>query len=353
MKLVQVEKLVGGEVLAREIITSGYKIILGKGTVIKPEYISKLKELDILSVYVEENNNTNLMESAILKDEVKNDCLVKVREILQKHIYRRDQELSRIDQAASEVLANIVDDERVVDRVYEIKVRSFDVYEHCLSVCSLAILMSLRLHVSKEEIHEIGIASLLHDIGLLYITVGYNGKDVEKLPRKEQEEYKKHTVYGYSAVFKEDWISDNTKKMILFHHERVGGTGYPLHEKDLPVSYQILALAETFDELLCGVGCVPVKVYEAVEYIKMQRNHGFSSEVVDVLLQFVAVYPTGTKVRMSNGTIGVVVSQNESFPDRPKVKLLFDKDGEPMMQGEVTDLLKTLNLVITEVMDDQ
>ena len=50
MKLIQIDHLMGGEVLAREVLTSEYKILLGKGTIIKPEYIGKLKELDILSV---------------------------------------------------------------------------------------------------------------------------------------------------------------------------------------------------------------------------------------------------------------------------------------------------------------
>jgi len=348
--LVLIDHLEGGEILAREVLTSDYQVLLGEGTILKPEYIEKLKELNISSVNIRENI-TGSPENAILKEEVKEGCLEKVRGILQKHIYRKDSELYKIDKAAEEIILNIVNDDRVIKKVYEVKERSSDVYEHSLSVCSLAILVALRLKVSKETVHEIGTASLLHDLGLMYLTFDYNDKEINALNKKEQEEYKKHTIYGYSAVSKEEWVSENIKKMILSHHERIGGQGYPLHEKELPVSVQILALCEAFDELLCGVGCVRVKVYEAIEYIKMQKNNGFDGEIVDALLQFAAVYPTGTKVRLSDERIGIVISQNESFPDRPNVEVLEDQHGSLIRQGEVIDLLKTLNLVITEVLD--
>ncbi|MBR1693475.1 MAG: HD domain-containing protein [Lachnospiraceae bacterium] len=352
MRLVQTDHLQGGEVLAREILTSDYQVLLGEGTVMKPEYIEKLKDLNILSVYVKENyDHVKFEENTILKEEVKEDCLTKVREILQQHVYQKDTELYEINRAAEEVIVNILNDKHVIKKVYEVKTRSSDLYEHSLSVCSLAILMALKLNESKETVHEIGTASLLHDLGLLYITVDYNGRDISTLPKKEQEEYKKHTIYGYTAVLKEDWISERVKNMILHHHERTGGLGYPFHMKEVPAAYQILALCEAFDELLCGVGCVRVKVYEAIEYIKMQRDRGFDSEIVDTLLQFAAVYPTGTKVRLSNRQVGVVISQNENFPDRPNIKLIQDTEGRETSGGEIINLLKVLNLVITEVLD--
>ena len=105
---------------------------------------------------------------------------------------------------------------------------------------------------------------------------------------------------------------------------------------------QILSLCELFDELLCGVGCVRMKVHEAVEFIKVQKENKFSPEIVEALLQLAAVYPTGTKVLLSDGTIGTVVGQNEGFPERPKVK------GN---DGTILNLLEILNLVVVEVFD--
>lgn len=352
MKLVQIEDLKGGEILARQVLTNDYQVLLGTGTIIKKDYIDKLKELEIYSLYIEdENDKKNSTNSKILKEGVQSDCLEKVKNVLEKHMYDKKSELEEINAAAEEVISSIVNDEHVIKKVYEIKERNSDIYEHSISVCTLSILVSLHLGIDKNIIHEMGIASLLHDLGLRYITVKYYNVDIETLSDKEKEEYKKHTIYGYSALSKEEWLSENTRKMILFHHERVGGGGYPLHNKEMPKEYQILALCEAFDELLCGVGCIPMKVHEVIEYIKVQKDKGFSAEIIDALLRFAAVYPTGTKVKLSNGAIGIVVSQNESFPERPSVKILMDEEGNASDDGEIINLIKVLNIVITEVIE--
>lgn len=343
MKLVEIDELQGGEILAKQILTNDYQVLLGKGTVVKTEYIEKLRELDILSVYIEEFiDHAVLDENEILQEEVKEDCLSKVRNVLERHMYNKGDSFKRIEEATNEIMVNILKDECVVKKVYEVKMRSLDVYEHSMSVCVLSIITSLKLNISKEKIYEIGVAGLLHDLGLRYITVDYDNKDIESYSEKEKEEYKKHTIYGYSALLKDEGVSENVKKLVLFHHERMDGSGYPLHSKNITMENQILALCELFDELLCGVGCVRMKVHEAVEYIKVQKNHGFDAEIVDALLQLAAVYPTGTRVMLSDGTMGVVVGQNEGFPDRPKVK---------NKEGDILNLLEILNLVVVKVLD--
>ena len=343
MKLVEIDELQGGEILAKQILTNDYQVLLGKGTVVKTEYIEKLRELDILSVYIEEFiDHAVLDENEILQEEVKEDCLSKVRNVLERHMYNKGEDFKRIEEATNKIMLNILNDECVMEKVYEIKTRSLDIYEHSMSVCVLSILTSLKLNVSKEKIYEIGVAALLHDLGLRYITVDYDNKNIETYSEKEKEEYKKHTVYGYSALVKEKRVSENVKKLVLLHHERIDGSGYPLRTKDITVENQILALCELFDELLCGVGCVRMKVHEAVEYIKVQKDHKFSSEIVEALLQLAAVYPTGTQVLLSDGSIGVVVGQNEGFPERPNVRA---KDGT------ILNLLEILNLVIVRVLD--
>ena len=45
-------------------------------------------------------------------------------------------------------------------------------------------------------------------------------------------EYKKHTIYGYSSVEKEEWLSDTAKEIILLHHENVKGTGFPFQQRN-------------------------------------------------------------------------------------------------------------------------
>ena len=56
MKLCKVSALKGGEVLAKAIITSDYKVLLSDGSVIRPEYIDKIQELGITEVYIKSDD---------------------------------------------------------------------------------------------------------------------------------------------------------------------------------------------------------------------------------------------------------------------------------------------------------
>lgn len=351
MKKIKVDDLQGGELLASPVLTEDCQVLIGKGTIIKELYIDKLLECGIKEVEIEDDPAIFVEPKIILQKEVKNDCLEKVKDILERHTYNNNAELIEINVAAEKVISNIIENEDVVEKVYEIKERSADLYEHSISVCSLATLAALKLNLPNELVHEIGTASLLHDLGLRYLTVPYTNIDMSTLTEKEQEEYRKHTVYGYTAVQHESWISDKAKKMILFHHERINGSGYLLHAKEISKESQILEVCEFLDEQLCGIGCKRVKVHEAVQYLQAEAGIMFAADVVDAVLAFTAVYPVGTTVKLSDGAVGIVIKQNEHFTDRPVLQVLIDQNGKECEQKTFIDLVEIRNVVIDSVLD--
>lgn len=101
--------------------------------------------------------------------------------------------------------------------------------------------------------------------------------------------------------------------------------------------------------MICGIGCKSVKVHEAVEYLKKNRDIKFDGKIVDVFLEFIAVYPAGSRVRMSNGEIGTVLYQNGEFPDRPVLRIIKDRDGKDV--DRVIDLAEIKNVYIETVLD--
>lgn len=351
MKIVNIERLKGGEILASPVLTDDYQVLIGKGTIIKESYIDKFREMGISEVSIEDIGSIEVEPKIILRKEVKNDCLMKVKDILERHTYNNNSQLMEINVAAEEVVENILENDDVAQKVFEIKERSADLYEHSVSVCSLATLAALKFGFSKEITLEVGTASLLHDLGLRYMTVPYANVDINTLEKKEMEEYRKHTIYGYTAVQHENWISEKAKQMILFHHERIDGSGYPLHAKEISKECQIIEVCEFLDEQLCGIGCVRTKVHEAIQYLKSLSGIVFSSDVVDCVLTFTAVYPVGTTVKLSDGSIGIVVKQSEHFTDRPTLQILIDEKGNPCEEKTLLDLVKIHNVVIDSVLD--
>lgn len=349
MILKNVDKLEGNEILAKPVMTWDYQIVLPEGARLKKEYIPKILELGILSVYVKEEMKEN--EIAILKSEIEQTVKEKVKDILERHTYHNNKELVELSRTADNIISNILEEEQVVEKVFDIKERSADIYEHCISTCSFSILTALKLDIDKNKIHDIGVGCLLHDIGLRYTTLRYNDRSLDSLDRDEISEYKKHPVYAYTSLMNEEWISQLSKYIILYHHERLDGSGFPLRTNNIPLECRIVNVCDAFDEMICGIANERVKVYEAIEYLKTFKDKLFDAKVVDTFLSFMAVYPAGTHVITSEGETGVVVAQNKDFHDRPIIRIVKDKNGNDVKEEIVKDLVKIHNIFIEKALD--
>lgn len=350
MVLKRIDELKGNEILAKPLMTLDYKVILPEGSVIKTDYIDKMYDLGVLEVYIQEDINTN--EIGILKTDIEKSVKEKVKNIIERHTYHHNQELAELSKTADNIISTILEEECIVEKIFDIKERSADIYEHSINTCSTAILTALKLNVDKDKIHDIGVGCLLHDIGLRYTTIDFCKKDVEGLTPKEMQEYKKHSIYGYSSLKDEEWISELTKNIILYHHERMDGSGFPLKLKDIPLECKIVSVCDSFDEMICGITNKRIKVYEAVEYLKNYRDIQFDGRVVDAFLDFVAVYPTGSIAVTNEGETVIVISQNKEFQDRPVVRILKDKYGHDVKEDKTINLVEVCNIFIDKVITD-
>ncbi len=349
MKLCKVSDIQGNEKLARPIITSNYQELLAAGTILKKEYIPRVLQLGITEVFIEDEK-LNPEQIVILREDVEDIFKEKVRSIMERHVYSDSSELEELSKTADTIITSILSNDEVVEQIYDIRERSADIYEHSISVCSLAVIVAAKQQISKADIHDIGVASLFHDIGLRYLDFQYTNLEITELDDNQINEYRKHSAYAYSSLEKEKWLSENSKKMILKHHERVDGSGYPLHTTEIDKITQILQVCDAFDEMICGIGCRRARVYEAVEFLKIVRGVKFDEEIVNTLLDFTAVYPSGTVVFLNTGEMAVVIKQNKQFPERPVVRIIKSKEGKTLDEEVRCDLLEIKNVFIDKVL---
>lgn len=396
MRLVTVEDLKEGDILANDVLLEDYTVVLSKGTVVKKPYIDKLRELEIFTVYIEDAEpekegeekpsqvktavpkkaeeakpqktkpettkkpqevkprkekepKISMEKITILRDDVEEQVKNKIKEILELHVYQRTEGLQKIAETAQSIISDIIEEDEVVEKVYDVKERSADIYEHSLQVCTIATLIALKLGLTEKQVYDISVSSLIHDLGLRYLVVRYEDQDINLLPAKEQEEYKKHSIYGYTAIKNETWLSDNAKEIVLNHHERKDGSGYPLGTDLISRMTQIVGVCDEFDELICGVGKARVRVHEAINNIRNYSGIWFDSDIVEAFLQLIAVYPVGSRVKTNQGELGIVMRQNAHFPERPILRIVEDRFGQAIMNEKIVDLIKETSVVIQEV----
>ena len=349
MKTISVDLLTGGEYLAKPVILENNQTLFYEGTCLYMKHIEALISSNIKEVYIFEPSIRTPQEKLIIKKKIKDDCSGKVKNILDKHISQRQEGLEEIAETAEEIIEDIFSSEEVVDRVYDIKERNGDLYDHSVTVAALSILTAIKLDLSEWEILDIGIGSLMHDMGLRYLTINYSNIDINELNAENLFEYKKHTLYGFSSIEKEGWMSSEVKNIVLFHHEHLNGSGYPFKQRATSLSVRIVAIVDAFDDIICGIGCKKGNVREAIEYLKDNKNHYFEGRIVDVFLDFIAAYPVGTLVVTNNGDEAVVIEQNEHFTDRPKVRLVQNKYGKPYEKEIIINLVDDIYTYIDKV----
>lgn len=395
MKLVTVEDLREGDIIASDVLLEDYTVVLSKGTVIKTQYIDKLRELEIFTVYIEEPQEKEEVKTqpkppvvakktevktpaapvqpsaektfspqapaqkkakklsmekvTILRDDVEEQVKNKIKDILEMHIYQQTEGLQKIAETAQNIITDILEEEEVVEKVYDVRERSADIYEHSLQVCTIATLIGLKLGMSKKQVYDISVGSLIHDLGLRYLVVRYEDQDINLLPAKDQEEYKKHPIYAYTAVKNETWLSENAKDIVLNHHEKKDKSGYPLGTDLVSRMTQIVGVCDEFDELICGVGKARVRVHEAINNIRNYSGIWYDSDIVSAFLQLIAVYPVGSRVKTNKGELGIVMRQNPHFPERPVLRIIEDKYGQAIHVEVIVDLIKDTSVVIQQV----
>ena len=295
--------------------------------------------------------NNKYIENHIYKvEETAINSRTIIKDVLEKHIYRHNSDLKVIGEQAEKIIESVIEEPEVITNITEMRNISTDMYTHCINVCALSTIMALRLKMSEKQVRNISIGAILHDIGLRYIKVPYMNTNETYMNVKDALEYKKHTIFGYSSLQDEGWIPDIAKEIILLHHERIDGKGYPFQHKGdkIKTEVKLVSLCDDFESLISGVGSTKLKIYEAIEYIKANQGIKYDATITDKLLESVAVYPVGINVITSEGEMGVVVRQNHKFTDRPVIKMLKHADGSPYNDDVEKDLMKYLTLFIVD-----
>jgi putative nucleotidyltransferase with HDIG domain len=133
--------------------------------------------------------------------------------------------------------------------LYVAKQKDPYIIEHMKNVSMIAVNIAREMKLSKEQISKIKVASLLHDIGKILIPPEILHKP-GKLNHMETLTIKLHVFYSYE-ILKKFKIFGIIPIIVLRHHERLDGSGYPykLKDKDIFLESKILAVADVVEAM--------------------------------------------------------------------------------------------------------
>lgn len=312
MRYVSIDDAKPGMCLAYDLYDSQGRTVIGGGSELTENYISRLKDFGFAAVYIDDEISKDI--------EIENVIPPELRQAGEQSVKNCD--VDRIAEVAKEIVATIIADGLVSLDMADL--RSYDdyTYAHSVNVAVLCCALGIGLEMSERDLENLTTTALLHDLGKLTIP-----KEILNKPgRLTQEEYaliKTHPIKSYELLADSYNISAHVKQAVLLHHENYDGSGYPhgLYGDEQSIFVRVLHVCDVYDALTSKRpykdGYCPS---EAAEYLMGACGIMFDRYVVEKFLQIVPLYPKGTEVNLSDGSKAIVVENSGKHNLRPIVR---------------------------------
>jgi HD-GYP domain-containing protein (c-di-GMP phosphodiesterase class II) len=230
-----------------------------------------------------------------------------------------------------------------------VKEKDLATFAHLLNVTLLSMFFASKLEFPKDDVLDLGIAALYHDVGKLGISLGILNKRT-KLAEQEYVQIRDHPVLGAKILDGYKETLGILPVIVAFeHHVRYDQTGYPKlaypkkpHPASMMVSicdvYDALALKRSYKK-----DYPPDKIYEIMN---LEKGKMFDPQLLDKFFRFMGIWPVGTIVALSDGRVAIVREVHEADPRGPTVEVI-----DPQERKEAIDLSKTKELRVTEALN--
>jgi putative nucleotidyltransferase with HDIG domain len=210
--------------------------------------------------------------------------------------------------------------------------RNYDNYTftHMINVSILAMAQGRALGIDGPLLREIGMGALLHDIGKVRIPKDILNKP-DKLTEAEFTIIKRHPLDGAEMLRRTPDMPSLAPIVAFEHHLRAGSAGYPegVVRTTLNLATELASIADVYDAMRSK------RIYQQsfptdriLEVLEHGRTGGFDQHLVRRFAQLLGIYPVGNLVRLNTGDVAVVVRVHAPDPYRPRVRVLFDRDGK-------------------------
>lgn len=201
--------------------------------------------------------------------------------------------------------------------------------QHSLNVCVLGIRLATYLEYDKEEVKNIGLCGLLHDIGKMRIPLDVLNKPGD-LTDVELTVMQTHTTKGYDILIATEDIYPEAIRVTLCHHEQINGKGYPygIDKEDISTYTRIIAIVDAYDAITSDRVYKKGRLHiQALNILRLCSGTQFDSDLVTAFADSLGFYPVGNAVEMHNKEEGIVIEAGDGY--LPSILIMVDKDKQP------------------------
>jgi HD-GYP domain-containing protein (c-di-GMP phosphodiesterase class II) len=216
---------------------------------------------------------------------------------------------------------------------------------HAMNVAVISLLMGRCFGFVDEEMQDLGVGAMLHDVGKEELPPRLRHRDDNFSPN-ELRVYQEHVETGLVQA-RRMALSAGATAVIAQHHEHADGSGFPekLNSDRMTMAARIVALVNRYDNLcnphLLARAMTP---HESLSLLFAQGRSKYDTSILGAFIKMMGVYPPGSMVQLTDDRYAIVVAVNSTRPLKPSV--VVHDPAVPRDDALVLDLESAVGLGI-------
>jgi len=347
--------------------------LLARGVTLTQAMIDALPRAGVFAVYVEDGISEGIRATGPVSDRTRREAVGALGTVFTSaqgggRTKVPDEQLAHLEGVVGKILQEVRASGALLSFLDDLG--SFDAHTltHSINVCILGLMLGeavmredgwrdYRGMRRRDEIDarlvKLGLGLLLHDVGKVVIPQSVLTKP-GRLSDDEMELIRQHPEAG-ALLVEGGTVSALARAVIIGHHERVDGRGYPHGRsgEQIHLHARVAAVADVYDAVSSDrVYRMRRPSHEAYELVLGSAGTAFDPAVVRVFSRVVAPYPVGTAVVLSTGERGLVAENHPEHCTRPTVRITHDPAGGALAAPEEIRLVDHLSVTVVDSIED-
>jgi len=270
-------------------------------------------------------------EDITLEKEFSQACIAydqglnKVRTMHQDIAAGMQVDINMLNDVANDIIDSVFRNEDAMAVLTRLRDKNAYAWRHTINTAILISVFGRYLKYSKKAVFQLAMGALLHDLGQAKVPQGIMNK-LGKLTELESKAMKKHVALGFNLCKGQKGVTPVMLDMIINHHERLDGSGYPRGIKDdkLSKTARMMAIVDAYDAMTADrvfkQGLEPISVLRHL----LGQKEKYDPVLVQQFIKCMGVHPVGSIVKLTSDRLAIVLEGNKSNPIRPKVKVFYN-----------------------------
>lgn len=349
MRRIALDEIQAGMSLSRPLIASDGTVLLHEGIEMKDRYIEYLRKQGITDLYVDEQDTKDIIVEDVIDAKLRQTAMKTAFDMVHDFHGGKGVNLDKVKAVVCDMIEQLGKNPENMVHFVDLRRKDDYMFSHGVNTCILSVMTGLALDYKEEQLEELGLAAMLHDIGKIRLPKKLSMKNPVHLTDEEMDEYRQHPFYALEILQENPAMSTNVVNACFQHHERWDGSGYPMGLKGAVISEyaQIIGVADVYDRLISGTPHRrPTPVYYAVAILNKAAGQYFNQAIVEKFTENIAIYPIGTTVMLNNNLTGVIIDVDKNSKTTPLVRVLSGEDTTKVNQLIELDLRKNPDIFI-------